>query len=64
MRVVLTYKVDNRIKLVQLTTGQVNFLVYLRDFVEKFNVDHHNDYAGTVYPNIEDYQDLYRGRLQ
>lgn len=63
MRVQINYKIDNRLKLVQVNTGEVNFLLHLGEFTSRFNIDNFEHPNGVVLSTIDDYKHLYKERL-
>ena len=64
-RVSVQYKADHRINLVQITAGQVKFLVHMRVFEPMArDVDHWDVPEGKASVSISNYQTMYRERLQ
>jgi hypothetical protein len=64
-RVSIQYKADHRLKLVQITAGQVKFLVHMGIFESMArDVDHWEVPEGKTPISISNYQTLYRERLQ
>lgn len=70
-RILVEYRVDHRLELVQITTGQVNFLVQLKladPMLQKDHIglpiDHWEKPSGKTKLSMEDYKTLYRERLQ
>ena len=64
MKINLSYRVDKRIKVVELKTGNTAFLVELDDFVLVTEInDFTEEIAGKVLLSVEDYNKLRKERL-
>lgn len=63
-KVRINYKIDNRIKVVEIKTGNSGFLVELDNFIDYIDFDNlGDDNAGTMVIDIQDYKELKQGRL-
>jgi len=64
-RVVVGYRVDHRLSMVQVVSGDVKFLVSLRMF-SSVNplLDHWEHPEGKVAMSLSNYQTLHRERMQ
>ncbi|MMZ43602.1 hypothetical protein D1872_51630 [compost metagenome] len=65
MRIKIAYKIDHRLKLVQISTGDMKFLVHWRVFESMVHLeDPWEETEGRTRVSLSNYQTLYRERLQ
>lgn len=60
MKISVEYKIDHRIKLVQINSGAVKFLVPLRIFESEV---YYEDSIGKARVSVDSYKTLYKERL-